>query len=72
MSKDKNGYMHLEVNAYNSYGVSVHIVYDGTPIGAGVENVATELTAAEKVLKNGQLLIIRNGETFNTVGQAVK
>ena len=41
VSKDKNGYMHLEVNAYNSYGVSVHIVYDGTPIGAGVENVAT-------------------------------
>lgn len=72
VSKDEEGHPYLEVNAYNSYGVPVHIVYDGTPIGAGVENVATELTAAEKVLKNGQLLIIRNAETYNVVGQAVK
>ena len=72
VSKDKNGYMHLEVNAYNSYGVTVHIAYDGTPIGAGVENMTTEPTAAERVLKNGQLLIIRNAETYNVVGQAVK
>jgi hypothetical protein len=72
VSKDKNGYMHLEVNAYNSYGVTVHIAYDGTPIGAGVENITTEQTAAEKVLKNGHLLIIRNAETYNVVGQAVK
>jgi hypothetical protein len=72
VSKDKNGYMHLDVNAYNSYGVAVHIAYDGTPTGAGVENVTTEPTAAKKVLKNGQLLIIRNAETYNVVGQAVK
>ena len=72
VSKDEEGNPYLEVNAYNSYGVPVHIVYDGTPIGAGVENVATEQTAAEKVLKNGQLLIIRNAETYNVVGQAVK
>ena len=72
VSKDEEGNPYLEVNAYNSYGVPVHIVYDGTPIGAGVENVATEPTAAEKVLKNGQLLIIRNAETYTVVGQAVK
>jgi hypothetical protein len=72
VTKDEDGHPYLEVNAYNSYGVPVHIVYDGTPIGAGVENVAKEQTAAEKVLKNGQLLIIRNAETYNIVGQAVK
>lgn len=72
VSKDKNGYMHLEVNAYNSYGVAVHIAYDGTPINAGMENITTEEVATEKVLKNGQLLIIRNGKIFNVVGQSVK
>ena len=72
VSKDEDGNPHLEVNAYNSYGVPVHIVYDGTPIGAGVENVATEQTAATKVLQNGRLLIVRNGEIFNVVGQTVK
>ena len=68
VSKDEEGNPYLEVNAYNSYGVPVHIVYDGTPIGAGVENVTTEPTAATKVLQNGQLLIIRNDRTFNVVG----
>jgi hypothetical protein len=72
VSKDNNGYMHLDVNAYNSYGVAVHIAYDGTPTGAGVENVTTKPTAAEKVLKNGQLLIIRNAETYNVIGQTVE
>ena len=64
--------MHLEVNAYNSYGVSVHIVFDGTPTDTSVENITTEEVATEKVLKNGQLLIIRNGKIFNVVGQSVK
>ena len=72
VTKDEDGHPYLEVNAYNSYGVPVHIVYDGTPIGAGVENVATEQTAATKVLQNGRLLIIRNAETFNVIGQSVK
>ena len=72
VTKDEDGNPYLEVNAYNSYGVPVHIVYDGTPIGAGVENVATEQTAATKVLQNGRLLIIRNAETFNVIGQSVK
>ncbi len=72
VSKDKDGNPYMEVNAYNSYGVTVHIVYDGTPVAAGLEDITNDQVSAKKVLKNGQLLIIRNGETFNAVGQAVK
>lgn len=68
VSKDEDGNPHLEVNAYNSYGVSVHIVYDGTPTDTSVENITTKEVAAEKVLKNGQLLIIRNGNVYDVTG----
>ena len=71
VTKDEEGNPYLEVNAYNSYGVPVHIVYDGTPIGTGVENITPEATEAKKVLKNGQLFIIRQGERFNVLGQSV-
>ena len=71
VTKDEDGHPYLEVNAYNSYGVPVHIVYDGTPIGTGVENITPEATEAKKVLKNGQLFIIRQGERFNVLGQSV-
>ena len=68
VSKDDDGYMHLSVEAYNSYGVRVYIEYDGTPIETTVENVHSTQMNAKKVLKNGQLLIIRNDRTFNVVG----
>ena len=71
VTKDEDGHPYLEVNAYNSYGVPVHIVYDGTPIGTGVENITPEATEAKKVLKNGQLFISRQGERFNVLGQSV-
>ena len=71
VTKDEDGHPYLEVNAYNSYGVPVHIVYDGTPIGTGVENITPEATEVKKVLKNGQLFIIRQGERFNVLGQSV-
>jgi hypothetical protein len=68
VSKDDDGYMHLSVEAYNSYGVPVYIEYDGTPIETAVENVHSTQMHAKKVMKNGQLLIIRNDRTFNVVG----
>ena len=71
MRKDEDGNPHLEVNAYNSYGVPVHIVYDGT--STAVENVNSQSPKndVQKRLVNGQLLLIRNGEAYNVLGTIV-
>ena len=66
VTKTKDGSAYLEVNAVNSYGVEVHIVYDGTATGGTDINKPSDNT--HKVLRDGQLLIIREGKTFNVVG----
>lgn len=74
VSKDEDGNPHLEVNAVNSYDVSVHIVYDGTPIHSAVENVQSQLPKndCQKRIVNGQLMLIRNGEVYNILGTNVQ
>lgn len=69
-----NGKMKVEVDAVNSYDVPVKLHYEG-PIVVSVENVDAEKNTDTKVSKrlvNGQLLIIRNGETYNATGALVK
>lgn len=66
VTKTEDGKPYLEVNAINSYGVEVHIVYDGTTTGGTDINKPSDNT--HKVLRDGQLLIIREGKTFNVVG----
>lgn len=68
--KDEDGNPHLEVNAFNSYGVPVHITYDGSFTSA-VEHVTTETTASKRI-ENGQLLIHRNGNTYNVLGTQIQ
>ena len=69
VSKDEEGNAHLEVNAVNSYGVEVHIVYDGTPLYTNVENTHNPSQAnIQKRMHDGQLLIKRGGETFTILG----
>ncbi|MBQ9751921.1 MAG: hypothetical protein IJV81_03715 [Paludibacteraceae bacterium] len=67
--KDDFGYPHMEVNAFNSYGVSVHIVYDGTP--TGLSNIQNSISNTQKIIQNGQLLIIRNNQIFNVMGERI-
>ena len=72
ISKNDAGKLHLEVNAVNSYLVPIHIVYDagGT---TDVENIHKgNNTNTQKMLLNGQLLILRNGTTYDVVGRKVK
>lgn len=66
VTKTEDDKPYLEVNAVNSYGVEVHIVYDGTTTGGTDINKPSDNT--HKVLRDGQLLIIREGKTFNVVG----
>jgi hypothetical protein len=70
VTKDEDGNPHLEVNAFNSYGVPVHITYDGS-FTSGVENITGE-THATKRIENGQLLIQRNGNTYNVLGAQIQ
>ena len=64
-----NGKIRLEVNAVNSYGVEVHIVYDGTPLYTDVENTHNPSQAnIQKRMHDGQLLIKRGGETYTILG----
>jgi PHP family Zn ribbon phosphoesterase len=66
VTKTEDGKPYLEVNAVNSYGVEVHIVYDGTM--TAVSDVQSPVSNTRKIMENGQLLIIRNGETYNAIG----
>jgi hypothetical protein len=59
------------VNAVNSYDVPIHIVFDGTKQTTAVENITTEKGATKRI-ENGQLLINRNGNTYNVLGASVK
>ena len=67
VTKTEEGQMHIEINAINSYEVPVHVVYNPS-VTTAVEDINAATMGVKKVLKNGQLIIIRNGENFNTVG----
>ena len=65
-----NGKLKVEVDAVNSYDVPVVLHYNAA--ATAVEDITVQKVDAQKHLKNGQLLIIRNGETYNANGALVK
>ena len=71
VSKDDDGNAYLEVNAVNSYGVSVHIVYDGSTT-SDVKDVEVQDNTAEKIFKGGQLIIRKDGVEYNAQGVMLK
>ena len=70
VTKTEAGHPYLEVNAVNSYGVEVHIVYDGTT--TDVEDVNVNTDSAQKQIVDGQLFILRDGVVYNAQGVQVK
>lgn len=66
VTKNEAGKLGIEINALNSCDIPVHIVY-GASETTGVENVDTT-TTAKKVLRNGQLIIQRDGKQYNAMG----
>jgi hypothetical protein len=72
--ENKDGYLHVEVNAVNSYGVPVHIVYDGTPANTAVENTHSQspMTNSQKIMRHGRLYIKNSGSTYNMTGARVR
>ncbi len=63
----KNGKLYLEVNAFNSYDVPVHIIYDGS-ISTALPNIQYPISNTHKIIRNGQLIIRKNGVEYNTQG----
>ena len=70
VTKTEDGKPYLEVNAVNSYGVEVHIVFDGTT--TGLENINVNVEGIVKQIVDGQLVIIRDGKAYNALGTQVK
>ncbi len=71
VSKNEDATLHIEVNAVNSYGVAIHVVYDGST--TSIENVNVEdVVGVKKMVQDGQLYIIRDGKAFNMMGAQVK
>ncbi|MCQ2345322.1 MAG: hypothetical protein MJZ82_00950 [Paludibacteraceae bacterium] len=56
----------IEVEALNSYGRRVHILL--TDIITSLDSVISEGPEAEKLIRNGQLIIRRNGREYNAEG----
>ena len=69
--ENRDGKLYIEVNAVNSYNVPIHIVFDGTKQTTAVENITTEKGATKRI-ENGQLLINRNGNTYNVLGAQIQ
>ena len=70
VTKTEDGKPYLEVNAVNSYGVEVHVVFDGT--ATNVENINVNVEGLRKQIIDGQLVIIRDGKAYNAQGAQVK
>lgn len=69
--QNKQGKLYMEINARNSYNVPAHIVYDGSAT-TGLSDTHISTSDTQKVLRDGQLLIIRNGNAFNLMGARVQ
>ncbi len=67
----KDGKLHIEMHALNSYDVPVHIVYDPTAT-TGLSNSLSPMTNSQKLLRHGQLLIEREGKRYNVQGIQMK
>ena len=65
-----DGKMKVEVDALNSYDMSVKLHYN--PAQSAVEDITAGNTNISKRLINGQLVIIRNGQAYDATGALVK
>ena len=70
VDKDAEGKLTFEINAVNSCGIPVHIVYGDA--ASGVENIDINVVGVKKQIIDGQLVIIRDGKVYNAIGAQVK
>lgn len=69
--KNEEGKPYIDVHAINSYSIPIHVVYDAS--ATDLNNIfITSTTEVQKIMIDGQLVIIRNGKAYNAVGAQVK
>ena len=70
VTKNAEGKLNFEINAVNSCNIPVHIVYSNT--ASGVDNIELDPMSTKKQMIDGQLVVIRDGKTYNAIGAQVK
>lgn len=70
VTKDTEGKLNFEINAVNSCGIPVHIVYGSA--ASAVENIDVNKAGICKQIIDGQLVIVRDGKAYNAIGAQVK
>ena len=68
LTEDYLGMTIRQANTRGGFGKAV--VYN--PDGTAIESTQQSADSLQKVVRNGQLLIIRNGQEYNSIGQIVK
>ena len=71
VTKNEQGTLSFEINAANSCGIPVHVVYDPSYM-TKLENTNATNKDVRKHILNGQLHIERDGKTYNVMGVHVK
>lgn len=70
--KNNDGQLMLDINALNSYDVPSHIVLECVDTESDVENITTAPIDCQKIMRDGHVLIIRNGHTYDLMGTIIK
>ena len=68
----KNGKLHFELNALNSYDIPVHIVYSPSTTDIEYLDLQSQEQSTQKLLINGQMHIKRNGKIYNIIGNCIE
>lgn len=69
--ENRGGYLYFEVNAKNSVGLPIHIIYNGEP--TGVDNISdTGKGRVTKILENGRIVILRGEKKLNLLGATLQ
>ena len=68
MVLDENGNVSLTFTTYNGTTVTATAVYDFSPAATGVEDVVGGATTIRKELREGRLLIIKDGQVYDVMG----
>ena len=74
MTIDANGNISLNFTTYNGTSVTATAVYDFSPAATGMEDThwQSPMTNSRKVLRNGQLLIEKEGQWYTVLGERLK
>lgn len=63
-----NGKLRLTVEAQNTNGLPIRVVYEGTTGMTALENTAADTVAVRKIVRDGQVYILYGTDTYTTTG----